>query len=160
MVPNLQTSPLIDACTTEPGDAQHTLNIACRRCTNAPAPRHIVSAAGDIDARSHDDFVAALDAIRSARPSGIVLDLTGVDFIGSEGLAALAEFAATAESAGARWALCAHTPVARLLHVLDLDGAIVVHGTIEEAAAAIGAPAATTAPPADPFRACADHGFS
>lgn len=133
----------IDVRTEPHEDTRPGVAITCHRSTAPFGLQRIVTAAGEIDASNHEGFTAALDAIVTAAPPGIVLDLTGIAFIWSAGLAALADFALAADAARIRWALCAPEAVTHLLGVLELDQNLAIYDTVENAALAINSSAAT-----------------
>jgi anti-sigma B factor antagonist len=88
-----------------------------------------LSVAGEVDTFTAPALRSALDAELERRPPELVLDLRGVRFLGSAGLAVLVE---TKKSAGARdivLRLIATTrPVTRPLEVTGLDAMFTITG--------------------------------
>ncbi|GAA4467058.1 STAS domain-containing protein [Phytohabitans houttuyneae] len=74
---------------------------------------------GDLDYTTRDAFRTAVDAALTARPGRVVLDLTGVGFVSSEGVSALLNATRQAAHTGTTLAITA-TP--RLVRRLDLFG--------------------------------------
>ncbi|WP_242474415.1 STAS domain-containing protein [Tomitella cavernea] len=79
----------------------------------------VVAVSGEVDARSSAAFAAALQALADAREGGVVMDLSGVEFIDSSGLAALIDFGTVMRDRNLTWSLCALRSVARPLRILD-----------------------------------------
>jgi len=94
----------------------------------------IVSAHGDIDganAHSLTDY-AVVNAVRCR---GIVLDLSGLEFFGTEGFLALHRISVCCARAGIGWVLVPGAAVARLLHICDPHGSLPAVGTVGTALA-------------------------
>jgi anti-anti-sigma regulatory factor len=78
----------------------------------------IVSAYGDIDATNAGALTEyALGEVISRR--GLILDLRGVGFCGTEGFVALHRIAVCCAAAGTRWAIVPGPAVSRLLAICD-----------------------------------------
>ncbi|MCO1581474.1 STAS domain-containing protein [Crossiella sp. SN42] len=80
----------------EPQDSQQMLRLSSRTTGDAV----VLTAVGEVDLLTVDSLRAALDEQLATAPKLLVLDLSGVSFLASCGLAALVEFerAATANS--------------------------------------------------------------
>ncbi|MDL9946530.1 STAS domain-containing protein [Gordonia sp. ABSL11-1] len=92
---------------------------------------------GDIDMQSAADFTAALDRVLAGRPEGVVLDLSGVDFLSASGLAILSRFCTDAESHGIPVAVVGGRTVTRPIEACGLAGTCHVFDTVGEAGAAM-----------------------
>jgi anti-anti-sigma factor len=106
------------------------------------ATRHdtatVLAVSGEVDMATVDRLEEEIDTtLRNHRPSRLVVDLTAVPFMGSDGWAALV---AAREQAGERTQLrLVITPGGRLerpLHVLGLDQTFTVDGSRDAALAA------------------------
>lgn len=96
----------------------------------------IVSAHGDIDgtnARTLSDYSVA-DAVRCR---GLILDLTGLEFIGTDGFLALHRTSVCCARAGIGWALVPSVAVSRLLRVCDPNHLLPVADTVGSALASL-----------------------
>ncbi|WP_367130280.1 STAS domain-containing protein [Saccharothrix sp. HUAS TT1] len=95
------------------------------------------SAAGPIDSGTVSSLRDRLAARLDSAPSALVLDLTGVTFLGAAGIAALVEAHARAERVGSSFAVVADSHrVLRPLQVTGVDRVLSVHPTLTEAALA------------------------
>ena len=80
-----------------------------------------VSVAGEVDTFTAPTLRSAVDAALERRPPALVLDLRGVRFLGSAGLALLVETQKSADARGLALRLIATTrPVTRPLEVTEL----------------------------------------
>lgn len=84
------------------------------------AGRCTVSAAGEVDIATVDEFLAAVRSALDAGASAVDLDLGGLTFIDSSGLGALVRLRSEAEERGARLDLT-NVP-AKVSRILDLTG--------------------------------------
>jgi anti-anti-sigma factor len=94
----------------------------------------IVSAYGDIDAsnaRSLTDY-ALVNALRCR---GLILDLSGLDFIGTEGFSALHRVSVRCARAKIGWILVPGAAVSRLLRMCDPHGSLPTVDTVGAALA-------------------------
>jgi anti-anti-sigma factor len=93
----------------------------------------VLAVSGDIDMVTAPGFEEALMSALHDRPQTLVVDLGGVDFLGSAGLTALV---AAHQAAGAHTALrvvAGNTSTARPLQLTGLDQEIPVYATRSEA---------------------------
>jgi anti-anti-sigma factor len=94
----------------------------------------IVSAHGDIDganACSLTDYAVA----NAVRCRGIVLDLSGLEFFGTDGFLALHRVSVSCARAGIGWVLVPGAAVTRLLRICDPHGWLPAVGTVGTALA-------------------------
>ncbi|MGM1060271.1 STAS domain-containing protein [Saccharothrix sp. Mg75] len=98
----------------------------------------VVAVAGEIDASTAHPVRARLAALLDRRPSGLVVDLSDVGFIGSTGLQLLLEAVLRSRRQGTALVLvAAHRAVLRPLEITDLHHAVAVHPSVEQALAAV-----------------------
>ncbi|NUT46394.1 MAG: STAS domain-containing protein [Saccharothrix sp.] len=98
----------------------------------------LVGVSGAIDAATHPPVAAELDAVFESRPAGVVLDLCGVEFMGSVGIAMLVNAQHRARRLHIPFAIVASTrPVLRPLRTSQVDAALPLHDTVDEAVAAV-----------------------
>ncbi len=94
----------------------------------------VVALRGELDIADATNVAAALTEIVARRPQ-IIIDLAGLNFIDSSGVAALARARKHARRAGGEVVLAAAQPqVARLLTLIRLTDAFSIHGSVDEAA--------------------------
>jgi anti-anti-sigma factor len=93
----------------------------------------IVSAYGDIDATSANTLTdyAPLNAVGCR---GLILDLSGLAFFGTEGFSALHRVAVRCAHAGIGWMVVPGAAVSRLLRICDPHGSL---PTVDTVAAAL-----------------------
>ena len=77
-------------------DADHPLHVTSRRLPAAV----IVTAVGEVDLATAEHLAVAVRAAFSGQPGAVVIDLSGVEFLASTGLAVLAEAERTAAETG------------------------------------------------------------
>jgi anti-sigma B factor antagonist len=100
--------------------------------------RVVVALRGELDLADAAAVAAALTAV-AAREPWIIVDLAGLEFIDSSGVAALARGRRRARQAGGDLVLAApQQEVKRVLAITRLIDALSVHATVEEAAAGAG----------------------
>lgn len=98
----------------------------------------VVVVAGEIDSTTVEPVRAHLFDQLDRRPRGLVLDLSGVDFMGSTGLQLLAEAITRAERRGAPLAVVAgHRAVLLPMRVTELDREVAVCATVDQAITAV-----------------------
>ncbi|GAB3577784.1 hypothetical protein GCM10027445_44030 [Amycolatopsis endophytica] len=95
----------------------------------------VVTVMGELDAGTvvhlREDLAAARAGAPVPPPPSVVLDLSGVGFLDSGGLALLLEIAKECEEAGQRLTLvCTHRPVLRPLELTGLDRVFRIVGTV------------------------------
>jgi len=81
---------------------------------------------GEIDYRSRDLFDGAVQTVLTGYPGRIVLDLTAVRFVSSEGISSLVDAAHRAASAGSTLTIVTSPPVWRRLDLLGLTQILTV----------------------------------
>ncbi len=79
--------------------------------------RCIVSVAGELDLATAPELRAALDVAEDGEAQAITLDLSGVTFMDSTGVAVLVEYTARSRADGDRIRILAGPAVARVLEV-------------------------------------------
>ncbi|WP_051765645.1 STAS domain-containing protein [Saccharothrix syringae] len=98
----------------------------------------LVGMSGALDAASHRQVAAELDAVFDMRPAGMLLDLRDVDFLGSAGIALLLNAHHRAGRAGIPFAVVADgRPVLHPLRMSQVDGALPLYPTVDGALAAL-----------------------
>ncbi|HET8590624.1 MAG TPA: STAS domain-containing protein [Nakamurella sp.] len=106
-----------------------------------------VRATGDIDRVTAPKLSAAIDRALTAPGTAILVDLTGVDFLGSDGLEVLIEAAVRAQRSHRQLRVVADTrPVLRPLAVTGLDAVLSVHPSAAAARKAVAADSGFAAP--------------
>jgi anti-anti-sigma regulatory factor len=95
-----------------------------------------VSAYGDIDASNASNLTdyAVVNAVRS---HGLILDLSGLEFFGTEGFSALHRVSVRCARAGIGWIEVPGSAVCRLLQVCDPHGSLPRADTVGAALASI-----------------------
>jgi anti-sigma B factor antagonist len=98
----------------------------------------VVALRGELDIAGAAGVAAALAAVAARKP-GIVVDLAGLEFIDSSGVAALARGREHARHAGGDLLLAApRQQVLRVLTLTRLIDVFPVHASVEEAASSAG----------------------
>jgi anti-sigma B factor antagonist len=106
----------------------------------------VVVLRGELDVGDAARVAAALREV-AAREQQIIVDLAGLEFIDSSGLAALLRVRKHARHAGGDLLLAApQQQVLRVLAVTRLIEVFSVHGCVEEAASSAGCPGLAAAP--------------
>jgi anti-sigma B factor antagonist len=99
----------------------------------------VVALRGELDVADAAVVAAELTAVAAREPGIIVVDLAGLEFIDSSGVAALARGRRQARQAGGELILAAPQPnVTRVLAVIHLAEAFSVYATVREAAREAG----------------------
>lgn len=108
-----------------------TVDIAAR------GPATVASLSGEVDLeRSPVVRRALLDALRDPRP--LVVDLSGVSYIDSSGIASLVEAYQTARKQGTALMLAAVSPAAlRVMQLARLDRVFDIRASVDDALAAL-----------------------
>ena len=85
----------------------------------------VITVDGELDAANADQLAAYVQRIvrRSRR---VVLDLRGLEFVGTAGFSALHRINVECSAAGAHWAMVPSPAVSRLLRICDPDGTLPV----------------------------------
>jgi anti-anti-sigma factor len=96
----------------------------------------LVTAEGEIDAANADRLstYAVGVALQSDR---LILDLSKLEFFGTDGFSTLHMLNVRCAKAGVRWAMVAGPAVARVLRICDPAGGLLVAGTVDAAVAAV-----------------------
>ena len=105
-----------------------------------PAPFGVVvSILGELDIATVPHVTAALQDEPVAAAGAVVVDLTGVTFMDSTGLAALMSLKRDLDARGARLLIaCPEGPARLLFDVTGVAGQLALHWTREDAEAAAG----------------------
>jgi anti-sigma B factor antagonist len=115
----------------------HYLHISTR-------PHHghtVVGLRGDLDIASVDDLRGQLRSARQAHGDHLILDLTDLEFMDSQGLSVIIGCHKAVSAAGGSLALVAPRPIVlRTLQITGLDRRFAIFNTVEEAS---GQPAGT-----------------
>lgn len=97
----------------------------------------VLSVRGDIDLGSASAFKSAIAEALADNPPALVIDLRGVEFLGSVGVSVLVEARERVDD-DSRFAVVADRPViTRLVQMLRLDEVFALHETVAEASAAV-----------------------
>ena len=116
----------------ELGDPHSTL----RATTDRGGPAVIIHAGGEIDAYNEGTWRQLLDeaAAVAAAPGPVVVDVSGLDFMGCCAFAALAEEAERCRERGIELRLASHQPiVARIVELCGLSRMLPVYPTVDAA---------------------------
>jgi len=111
----------------------HAARLTSRRLRSSIA---FISAYGDIDA-SNADALTAYTLGDLMRCRGLILDLHGLDFFGTEGFSALHRVSVRCACAGIGWALVPGEAVSQVLRIGDPEGLLPVADTVEAAIAIV-----------------------
>lgn len=98
----------------------------------------VVAISGEVDLSTSPKVRdALLGCIKGAH--GVIVDLSGVAYIDSSGVASLVEAFQTAKTKGLGFALAqvSETPM-RVLKLARLDQVFIIHASVDEAVAALG----------------------
>jgi len=91
----------------------------------------VITVEGELDAANADQLAAYVERSVTAYRR-VILDLRGLEFIGTAGFSALHRINAVCSDAPAAWALAPGPAVSRLLRLCDPDGALPVTTPAEE----------------------------
>ncbi len=129
----LAPSVLPEVCfPCQPRESRTTL-LTSRRLGSSIA---IISADGYIDA-SNADTLTAYTLRHLLRCRGLIVDLRGVDFFGTEGFSALHRVSVCCARAGTGWAVVSGEAVSRVLRIVDPQGWLPAARTVEAAMATV-----------------------
>jgi anti-anti-sigma factor len=112
-------------------------NIDCRgMCVSVESqgPTPVITVSGDIDA-SNSDFMATVLSGFATRNDRLVVDMRGVDFIGTAGVQVLVDFDLQCRREGAAWTLVPCRILIRLLQVVDVGRHLPVSDSVDDAVA-------------------------
>ncbi len=115
--------------------------------TSRPGPSAtVITAQGEIDAANANQLTEYVEGF--ARQSGrVILDLSGLDFIGTAGFSALHRINVVCSAMGAQWVLVPGPAVRRLLRICDPDGTLPTTLWLAHSAMGAGAGAGSDEPP-------------
>jgi anti-sigma B factor antagonist len=120
------------------GDVAGDFDIELERQAKQPVVAHV---RGSVDLLTAPELRRCLDD-NVATATGLVVDLTSVDFLGAVGLTVLTDTDRRAVRDHLAWAMVANTrPVLRPLEVLGLCGTLPTYGNVPDAVAAVRAAA-------------------
>jgi anti-anti-sigma factor len=114
---------------------QSRQNIDCRGISvsvESQGPTTVIAVSGDIDA-SNSDFMTTVLSGFASRNDRIVLDLSSVDFIGTQGVRVLIDFDRQCRRDGAAWALVPCRILRRLLGVIDVGRHLPAADSVDDA---------------------------
>ena len=112
------------------------VEVGFRVATSVSDAASTVSVTGSIDMMTAPPFARAVAAAQDDVPRGVIIDLSGVDFLGSAGLSVLVDAARRATETGSGLVIAAaNHPVVHALEVTGLDTVLTVTATQEEALA-------------------------
>ena len=98
----------------------------------------VVSVSGEIDLVTAPALEQAIGAVVADGPTALVIDLSGVDFLGSVGLKILAATYEKLDSS-AEFGVVAHGPATkRPIHLTGLDKTFALYPTLDEALTGVG----------------------
>jgi anti-anti-sigma factor len=128
--PHLAMPPVGDFL-SQPWESSHTTRLAHRRLRSSVA---VVSARGHIDASNADTLTEyTLGHLTGCR--GLIVDLRGLDFFGTEGFSALHRVSVCCAHPGIGWAVLPGDAVSRVLRIGDPQGLLPAASTVEAAIA-------------------------
>lgn len=122
------------------GELEHTFTIRDWQNSTARITTHwgrsggVIAVHGEIDAANADQFGDELQR-RVADCEWLVLDLSGLQFIGTAGFSALQRVNVGCAQAGGRWALVPGPATRRLLRVCDPHAILPTADTVSQALA-------------------------
>jgi anti-anti-sigma factor len=131
----------------------HIARLASRRLRSSVA---VIRAQGGIDA-SNADTLTEYTLGHLAYCRGLILDLHGLDFFGTEGFSALHRVSVRCAGAGIGWALVSGEAVSRVLRISDPQGLLPAASTVEAAVAIVQG---QLRGPPPPVVSCSDPGQS
>ncbi|XVS62160.1 STAS domain-containing protein [Actinosynnema sp. CA-299493] len=98
----------------------------------------VVVVIGEIDSTTTAPVRAHVVDQLDRRPRRLVIDLSGVDFLGSTGLQLLAEAAVRAEAQGTTLAVVARNRAVLLpMRITEMDAEVIVRDTVDQAITAM-----------------------
>jgi anti-anti-sigma factor len=98
-------------------------------------PVTILHVTGDVDSKTYQDLEAKAGEVISGGASNILLDLSGVNFMGSAGLRAMHGIAGKLKTSGGGQLklLNPSDPVSRVMKTLGFDKYFDIHSSLDEA---------------------------
>jgi anti-anti-sigma factor len=132
-IPSLSTPPFDEFSQPCPS---HGTRLAYRRLRSSMA---VISAVGHIDASNADALTEyTVRHLRGCR--GLIIDLSGLDFFGTEGFSALHRISVSCAHPGIAWAVVPSKAVSRVLRIVDPQGLLPAARTVKAAVAIIQDP--------------------
>jgi anti-anti-sigma factor len=129
---SIRPIPPVGDFLSEPWESR-TTRLAHRRLRSSVA---VVRARGHIDASNADTLTEyILGHLTGCR--GLIIDLRGLDFFGTEGFSALHRVSVCCAHPGIAWAVVPSGAVSRVLRIGDPEGFLPVASTVEAAMAII-----------------------
>lgn len=107
---------------------------------STPLPRvRLVRVAGELDLLTQPRLVHCVDDTLRGRPRHLILDMSGIRFMGASGLHAMVYARDTSEQHGAALHVtgAGHRAVAKLMGIVGLDQLLTMHRTWADALTAI-----------------------
>jgi len=139
----LPTSP-VGKFVSQPRES-HSTRLAHRRLGSSVT---VISARGHIDA-SNADILTEYTLRHLSGCRGLIIDLTGLDFFGTDGFSALHRVSVGCAHPGIAWALVPSKAVSRVLRIGDPQGLLPAARTVESAMAIIQDQPHRPAPPSE-----------
>lgn len=96
----------------------------------------IVSACGDIDG-TNAGALTDYAAVETVRCRGMIVDLSGLEFFGTEGFVAMHRISVSCARAAIGWVVVPGAAVSRLLRICDPQGLLPTDDTIDTALATL-----------------------
>ena len=94
----------------------------------------VVDVSGDVDMAHSAAFQQGLSDVMAKKPKHVILDMGGVDYMDSSGIASLVKLQSQAKAIGASLSLVAvHQNVQSIFQITRLDGLFKVFATEQEA---------------------------
>lgn len=122
----------VGAFVSQPSE-NHPARLAHRRLSSSVA---VICVRGYIDASNADTLTEYTRRhLRGCR--GLIIDLSGLDFFGTEGFSALHRVSVCCARAGLGWVVVPSEAVSRMLRIGDPQGLLPAASTVEEALAVI-----------------------
>jgi anti-sigma B factor antagonist len=107
-----------------------TLTVSSR--TDGPAT--IITPVGDVDLTASPLLRQEIKKVQASAPKRVIVDLAGVGYMDSSGLATLVEAMQLARKTGTRIVLCALTDRVRsIFEIARLDSVFAIAGNLDEA---------------------------
>jgi anti-sigma B factor antagonist len=98
----------------------------------------VIAADGDVDMKTAPDLQAEVEQTLAGGATAVVIDLTGVEFLDSSGLGAIATARNRAGELNARLSVvCANRNALKLFHITGMDRVLTIHPTVEAATSGV-----------------------
>jgi anti-anti-sigma factor len=130
-IPTLSVPPVGEFVSQPCGN--HSTRLAHRRLRSSVA---VISAGGHIDASNAKTLTEyTVRHLRGCR--GLIIDLSDLDFFGTEGFSALHRVSVRCAEPGIAWAVVPSDAVSRVLRIVDPEGLLPAARTVKAALAVI-----------------------